>query len=198
MKKLLCLISALALVFSLTACGGPSPADSVDTFLQAYKDQDEKMMEKVYAGDVSDFDVTDELSAMGLSKSFQADFMEKAVKYNYLIGVQEIEGTTATVRAKITTYEIGVAAADSIEVYKEKAASGAGKDELGKVMEATFTKKLDKLWQKEYAKEVIVQLEKDGESWKLCGNGENKELANAFVGNMLAVYEKEADCFKEK
>ncbi len=101
MKKFLCIILAIVMMVSFTACGKESPEKAADNALKAVKSLNIKGMEKYFGEvDVDDMDL-DEISAeeMKVTKKFLSKMSWE------ILGSVEDE-TTATVTVRLTTVDL--------------------------------------------------------------------------------------------
>ena len=121
MKKILALLISLMMVFSLTACGGPSPTDVSDNFLTAIKNADNEALAECYVED--EFDLFQEASDAAesddeedgdkeeaeaddaLTKVYEENLVPKMLEFEYELSNEKIDGDKATVDVTEKTYE---------------------------------------------------------------------------------------------
>ncbi len=112
MKKIICIIVAVTLLFSLTACGSKgsgeelNPTMTADAFLKALKARDADAIAEYYAGDPKDFRFTDDIEDPNIAE-LTDKLLEKVLDFDYVLDNEVISGDSATVDVHISTYDIG-------------------------------------------------------------------------------------------
>lgn len=192
MKKIMAVMTALALVFALTACGGSddSPSGTVKAFLEGVKAQDTAAVTAAYAGD--DYEP---FTTEGMEESeaeMMAPLVEKILDFDYDLGKEEINGEKATVEVTIKTYPIGDTLkawmtdyiSKAMEVYEEGKTS---EEELEKLAADMLKEKIEAMTEKTNENTATLSLtQKDGK-WLVDPVDDNEEFTNAMGGGVSEV-----------
>lgn len=191
-KKIAILISVFMMLFCLTACGGPTPTETVDSFLTAVKTQDFETIETVYAEDEFDIliseDDEDESEDIMLEE-YAENFMEKLLDYEYTLANEQINDGKATVDVTFKTYPIGNAVSSWISEYFTQAFalafSGASDEQLEELAETIFNNKINEMAEKTTEKTVTVSLTEEDGIWIIDEFEEDGDFYNAITGGMV-------------
>ena len=177
------------LMMCLTACGGPTPTETVDSFLTAVKAQDSESIKTIYAEE--DFEAFDmgEDSEDNLYGDLEETLMTKLLDFEYTLSNEQINEDKATVDVTFKTYELGKAMSSWITEYISQAFAlafgGASDEQLEKLAETILTDKIDDAEEKTFEKTVTVSLtDKDG-AWVIDEFEEEGEFYNALTGGMI-------------
>lgn len=196
---------AASLVFALaafTAVGcavQQTPTDVTRASLDAIKAQDFDTLQKYYASDAKQLDVTEMAggaSGMDLSslsdeeKTMVEQFVKVMTDFDYELGAETINGDTATVEVTITAHDLGKAFSESItELFAQAlsdAFSGSAFDQkamIGQFVES-FSAKVDAQKEKTHVATTTFNLVKgeDG-TWKL--DKLTEENLDCLMGGMI-------------
>jgi hypothetical protein len=205
MKKLLGIICAGIVAFSLAACGGASPSDAVDHMLKAVKSQDTDTVKSYYDGDVDSAlgDITS-LFNQKASKDLTDDqkailkkLTDKLLDFDYSVGEEKINGDTATVSVKFTTYKFGSMFDSMLSEYMQKAFTYAFSDtdlsdeKTEELLYDSLEKQLDQLKEKNYTKTVDINLKKTDDGWKIKKlNGDEIDAITGGVYSTMETWSK--------
>ena len=111
---------------------------------------------------------------------------------DYEITNEQIDGDTATVDVKITTYTVGDAFNTFITDYMSQgftlALSGASEDDLSELASSIFSTKINSM-EKSYTDTVTVSLSKVDGNWKVDDIKSNAELTDALLGGLYTTIE---------
>lgn len=171
----------------LASCGGPTPAETADTFLQAVRTGDQSTLSTVYAG--SSFSILPEGNHVEDLGSFvPADTDEKMLDFDYRVLETEKDGRQATVEVEILTYPFGDALRDTMEECISEglllALSGASDEELQTLISGTSAKYFGSLEEKSYQETVTLKLEKKEGVWIVSEIPDGDPVQNALSGNL--------------
>lgn len=195
-KRLAAIVMSLALVFTVTACGDKSaPKDAVDAHIKEVKTEAKESMKDIKSGDASELGEMMGMSEedMKMLESLDGEavesmkgLFEKISDFDYELLDENIDGETATVKVKITTYNIG----DKLSEGMSKAISNAMAYAFSGMSEEEITKKLIaemlvpiKDAEKNYTKEVEVKVNKVDGEWEV--EKDNEALSNALSGGVM-------------
>lgn len=195
-KRIVSLITVMILLLCLTACGGQTPTETVDTFLNAIKTQDVETIETVYAED--EFDVLQgedvvETDDEELYAELEKSFMTKVLDYEYTITNEQIKDDKATVDVTFKTYNIGNAVTAWMSEYFTQAItlafSGASDEQLEALAESIFVSKLDAVTEKNFEKTVTVTLSEVDGVWIIDEFEEDGDFYDAITGGTVEAVE---------
>lgn len=192
-KKLLLIVSLLsvALVLGLCSCGGPSPTETVDSFLTAVKSEDADSIAPIYSGkafnfseEFSDFDSEDDV----MGKLMEETLMPKILDFDYTLDNEKIKDNKATVDVTFTTYNLGSALNSFMSDYMTQAFTLAFSDvsdeQFEKIALNIFKSNFESV-EKNYTKTVTVSLtDKDG-TWVIDEFDDEGDFFNAILGGMI-------------
>lgn len=167
-----------------------TPSDSVNEFLEAFKNGDTGKMQEYYAGEIDDLDldgVEDMTGGEGeISQETIDDLKAKLRDFDYEIVDENIDGENATISAKITTYSLGKTFRTVFSEAFKKAAQNLNNDDFD--MEREAEKLMDKElknMKKDYTGEAKFTLKKDDDRWMIQPIEEDDEILNVFTGDMV-------------
>ena len=174
-----------------------TPTKTAEEFLQAIKDQDAETLSELYESDKIDiFEDTDE-NTDGLSDSIKEELIVKLLNFDYEITDEKVDGNKATVSVNISTYDFKNLFAEFIRDYisegLSQALDGASKEELEKLAEEVFSKKLDKLTDKSVTTTVELKLVKKGNKWIV--KNVDDSFINALTGGLSDTFSTENQKF---
>ena len=194
MKKVLALITVLALMFAMTACGGggaqESPTDAADAFMKAVQTQDMDTIAKVYQGDAAEMDLLGEAGTEGdFPEELSQLLSEKMQQFEYEVSNEVIDEDTATVDIKVTTINIGKAFEDAINEFMEKAIAGeipsdTTEEEMTAQLYASFQEKLAAA-EKDYEGTAVLNLTNVDGKWMVDQMTEKDPLINCLTGGLM-------------
>lgn len=199
--RILTAILCLSLIFfGLCACGqtGPTPTETADTFLKGIQEGDTDAVNSVYAPgnfQISDLLIMDNEESEDLNED---ETMAKALftkirEFDYELSNEQIDGDSATVDVTITSYPFGEATTEFLTEYMTQAFalafSDASDDQLNKLAEGIFLKKIGGLKEKNCRLTAKLPMTRIDGIWKIGGIGENSEFLNAITGNMVTAME---------
>ena len=195
-----CICAALCVIVGIafTACGGSkvsddmTPSETVSTFLDAFKAQDEETMNKVYAGDGNDFMSAYEDGALDkdIPKELLDSMMAKWYDFDY-----KVNGKTATVDVTITTYDMVSVFNNFYTAFMERAldqfsgnSNNVDQEEYTKMAYEVLQEELDKATEKTYEGDATLSLTKTDGKWLVDKIDENnKEFLNVITGGLMEV-----------
>lgn len=174
-KKLIALILGVAMVLSLTACGGgPSASDYVKAELDEVKnaEADSLLAEAV-----------NQIGADTNTEAIQA-FVVKLQDFDYTIVGEEEDGDATNVTVEITTYTFGDAFKATYDQLMEDAMSGklagVSSDEIANRLYAPLGEVTDK----SYTSTVVIKCTKQDDEW--VGDFESDDaFIDAIFGGLL-------------
>lgn len=203
-KKIIATIMSLILVIGLCSCGGPTPTETVDSFLTAVKSSDAETIKTVYSDD--SFEFLDEISGSESDDEFDKELTEKLVPkiidFDYELSNEKIDGDKATVDVTFTTYNIGTALTSFMTEYFSQALALAFSDtsdeQMEKIAETLFKSKLDSM-EKNYTDTVTVSLTKKDNAWVIDEFADQGDFYDAFLGGAITAVKdlEEAYDFEE-
>ena len=193
MKKLVSILLISILVFSLSACGSPSPTEVTTTFLDAVKAQSTEDMADIYkdgswslseeAGEEADLEDLDEMS-----QYFQETVLPKLLEYDYEILEEKIDGDKATVDVKITTYDLGNAFTAFFGEYLTQAFalafSDTSEDAIEELGISIFKEKVDAM-EKTFTKTVTIPLSNVDGAWVIDELDDDSPFTDALTGGLV-------------
>lgn len=190
MKKILVLALTLVVALSMTACGGKvTPTSTVDDFFKAIKAEDSKAVAEVYEDKSVKF--LDEMNSTKKSGDKMEEEFAKAVKekifdFDYKLSKEKIDGNKATVKASITTYNLG----DAMKAVMGKAMAIAmdtklSKKEIDEKILKIVKTEFDKA-KKDYKKDVTIELVKKDDKWVVKKMEQNHDFFDALSGGIMS------------
>ena len=205
MKKLLSMLLISILVFSLSACGAPSPTEVTTAFLDAVKAQNTEAMAEIYkdgswslseeAGEEADLEDLGEME-----QYFQDTVLPKLLEFDYEILEEKIDGEKATVDVKITTYNLGNAFTVFIGEYLTQAFalafSDASEESIEQMGTSIFKEKVDAM-EKTYTKTISIPLSNVDGQWVIDELDDESPFTNALTGGLVEAAKALDDAFDE-
>lgn len=204
-KKIIATIMSLILVIGLCSCGGPTPTETVDSFLTAVKSSDAETIKTVYSGesfdfnkDISDFEGDDE----ELNKITTEVLAPKMLDFDYELSNEKIDGDKATVDVAFTTYNFGNALTSFMTDYFSQALalafSDTSEEQMNKIAATLYKKSIENM-DKNYAGKATISLSKNDGAWIIDEFDDEGEFYNAFLGGAIESWEdfEEAYDFEE-
>lgn len=217
-KNVLVFVLTVAVLVLLSACGGQgssgngtsqnsdepqssvsaepqilSPTETVDKFMQATKEQDEGVLQQVYAGDPDEliFALNYEELNDALDDETLLLFDEKAHSFDYTIGNVKEKGDTATAEVTIKTCDFGSLLKEFLEEYEIKALQTAlkGEDD-GPVVDAAlknFETGLAEI-KPDSERTTTLTLTRTDRIWKVDSVKNNAEFMDALSGGSYSVF----------
>lgn len=204
-KKIIAIIMSLILVIGLCSCGGPTPTETVDSFLTAVQSSDAETIKTVYSGESFDFskEISDyDSDVEEVEKIATEVLIPKILDFDYELSNEKIEGDKATVDVTLTTYNLGNALTSFMSEYFSQALtlafSGASDEQLEKVATTIFKSKVEDM-EKNCTNTVTVSLTKKDNTWVIDEFDNDGEFYNAFLGGAIESWEdlEEAYDFEE-
>lgn len=188
-KKLLLILAAVIIMMSFSACGGPGPTETADTFMTAIKEKDAETVKSVYAGKTLDLlKETNKESDDAFQGTLDKALSEKVFDFDYELSDEKIDGDKATVKVKITTYDLGSAIEDFISEYLTQAItlsfSDASDKQIEKLSETLLAKHMKKA-EKNYTETVKIHLTKKDGKWQIDKINNNGDFINALSGGVV-------------
>ena len=191
MKKTLSLLLALALCFSLAACGSKSspagPEDVVTTFCEALKAYDFDAMNACMAGSADTSALLADYSDLELALLDR--MKECAAQISYTLGEPAVSGDTATVPVTFDYVDCTNAMTAVLDAYMEDLISAVwetGEDLSEDEALAFFKNAVEDEWGSvtngRLTANISVPLVQDGGKWAISGLPE--ELASVISANM--------------
>lgn len=195
-RRIVSIITAMLLclgcVVTFTSCGGPSPTETAESFLEAVKTQDKDTLKSVYAGgDELDFSGTSLLGSSSDSSSLSNDvikkFKKKLLDFDYEVTDENIKDDKATVKVKLTTYAFGEAMTNLYTEMWENiwTLSAMSDKESDTYIENIFSKQLGKLEEKSYSSTVKLKLTKGDDGWTVDKISSDGDFMNGLSGNLI-------------
>ena len=202
------IITIIGLGFAGCGNAGSSdmtPTQTVETFLDAFKAQDEEAMDQVYAGDGNDFMSAYESrqSDDALTQTIQDELMTKWYDFDYQVTGETIseDGTTATVDLKITTYDMKTVFNNFYQEYMGQAleqfsgnSNNVTTEDYNRLAAEILKEEIDKATEKDYTGETSLNLTKTDGRWIVDKIGdENRDFQNTITGGFMDVLQDVVD-----
>ena len=201
-------LSVVASVFTFFAvglfgCAGLSPTEVTTKFLDGIKNGDSEAVMEVYSGDYAPIlggwqgedssEGADEDSTVpGIEEICENELLPKLQEFDYEIVGEQIDGDSATVEVKITTYAVGNAMSSFMTDYISQgmalAFTDASDEQLNELATSIFSSKI-KSMDKTYTDTVTFSLTKVDNVWKVDAISEDGEIADAFFGGLVSSVE---------
>lgn len=204
-NKILSIVLALGLVFSMCACGGPTPTSTVDTFLTAVKSQDVETLKTVYTDSEFDFITDMELASEDggtpeTDKVLNEKLLPMLLEFDYTLSNEQINEDKATVDVTITTYNFGAAMTTFFGSYITQAFALIFDDnaeaKLDKIGANLLTAELDKLTEKNCEKTATISLTATEDGWMVDEIDDEDDIFDALTGGMVSSMETIEDTFE--
>ena len=194
-KKILSIAVVLTLVFSLCACGGPTPTSTVETFLDAVKAQDVETIKTVYADEdfsfIGEMDLESEDNTQPeTDKVLNEKMLPKLLEFDYVVSNEQINEDKATVDVTVTTYNFGAAMTTFFSSYMTQAFAlifdDNAESKLDKIGANLLTAEMDKLTEKNCEKTATITLTATEEGWVIDEIDDEGEVLDALTGGMVS------------
>ncbi|MBQ9014859.1 MAG: hypothetical protein IJ109_01950 [Firmicutes bacterium] len=205
----LCICAALCVILGIafTACGGNetkvsgdmTPGETVSTFLDAFKNQDEETLKQVYAGESNDFLSTYEDGALDedIPKEILDGLLAKWFDFDYKVEGEQIaeDGKTASVDVTITTYDMTKVFNNFYQEFMSRAleqfsgsANSVTEEDYSKMAYEILQEELGGIKDKDHEGKASLTLTKSGDQWIVDEITEdNKDFLNAITGGLMDV-----------
>jgi hypothetical protein len=195
-KKIIAILTLIIMTISLCACGGPTPTETVDTFLNGIKAQDNETIKSVYSDDefnfAEDLDL-DEEEGTELNKVFSDKLFPMMMEFEYTLSNEVIDGDHATVDVTIKTYNFGNAFSSFFSNYLTQAFamafSDASEDDIDKLGANLLSTELNNLTEMNTEKTATVHLSATEDGWIIDKLDEKDEFYDALTGGMVSTIE---------
>jgi hypothetical protein len=203
-KKIVAMLTLLIMTFSLYACGGPSPTETVTTFLNGIKAQDNEAIHSVYSDDEFNFagelDLDDEDTGAELSKVFTEQLLPLITSFEYTLSNEVIDGDHATVDVTIKTYNFGNAFSSFFTNYLTQAFamafSDATEEDMDKLGANLLSTELNNLTEMNTEKTATVHLSAIDDGWVIDEFEEEDPFYDALTGGMVSTMETLNESFE--
>lgn len=189
-------------LIAMAGCSTPSPTEVTTKFLEAVKADDTGTIQETYSGDQSGlFNVKDAVNNDGdnsassdsndaaVNDSITNNLIPKLKEFDYEVSNETINGDSATVDVKVTTYAAGDACNSFISDYLNQAftlaLSGASQDKLNSLATSIFDSKI-KSMSKTYTDTATISLTKEEGKWKVDEIDPRSDTADVFLGGLVS------------
>lgn len=181
LKKMLSIIMAAAMIFSLVGCGSmESPETSVTNYLNAVKTLDLETMAK-YVGE----EATEE--TLEADDEFEEYMMNELFgNMTYEIISSEENDDTATVKVAFTNVNMSVVLSEVITQAFSLIFSDLTEDEMNAKMEEFFMASMEKNKETLKTTEVDIELTKGEDHWIITPT---EEMMDAIIGGLASSFE---------
>lgn len=211
MKRFLAIGMTMLMVLGLAACGKAKPADSVEAFLSALKEQDAAGVAEVYEGgglnlmemaiEISEVDEDNPESKMEaepkadaeaaeskLMKVYDEELLPMLTDFDYEIVDENVDGNKATIKVKVSAYPLGDVFKDYYNSYLMWAAGKSTEEltgaDLDKVAADMLSDKLYECEKKSYVNNVTFTLVKKNDKWVVRDFVPDGEIVDALTGGL--------------
>ncbi len=191
MKKLLCVVMALAIALTLVGCGGSKPDATVKTFCDGMKKLDIKKMQSCLL-DADDLDTSD-FESEEMPVEFLKYVKEWASKMTYKVKESKVDGDKATVTVDFKYTDASDVMGATMQDYFAKmiAAAFSGKEyseeEMSKMLITCLEAALKEKELKKAETTIDISLVKKDNDWKI--EEASDELVNVMTSNMIGALE---------
>lgn len=217
MKKIKNIITSI-LILCLSVCifSGcslfSSPSKTTETFFNAIKNDDAKLLSEVYSGKESNIfkpllqeydldEIEDFKEDEVLVKAVKENIYPKLLDFDYEISNEQIKDNKATVDVKITTYPVGNAFTEFIEEFISKAFilafSDGSEDQITQAEEDILKKQLESLTTKSYEKTATLALTKIDNKWVIDELVPQSDFMDAITGGLITAINNINDLWGE-
>ena len=198
MKKILSLLLITLMIFSIASCGGaqedvqgPSPTETMDSFLQAIKARDFDTAAQYYEGDIGDLSAIEETEDPVMSGIINS-LVDKMLDFDYTLSDEKIKNDTATVDVNFTTYDLAKIMNELIVgILTDAPALGlTGMDqeemeaEIAEILSIQFKEAMDGA-AKDTSMTITVNLVKKDGNWLVKDLSSADDFMNALSGGIL-------------
>ena len=187
-KKILGVLLMAGLLFMLSACGGLSPTETTETFLQAVQAGDQETISTVYAGGTFEI-LPESIRQQDPGQVLPEGTAAMMQGFEFQVLQEEKDGKQATVDVEIKTYPFGEALKETLTECIAKgllmALFGTSDDEIEELIVGTASERFSAMDEKSYTETVTIQLEKLDGTWKVSEMEEDSLVRNALTGNLI-------------
>lgn len=198
MKKLFKSIVCMLLVTTLFGCSGPKPKETVKSALDDFKNQKISEIGDYFTDGIPKLENDKDNSSTDKEENSlddiknEKDIIDKFFNIDYSIEEEKVEKDTATVKVKITSYNIGEKLnegfTNAMQIAFANAFSGISEEELQKKTTDAFINPL-RYAEKNMESTVDVKLIKKDGKW-LIKTDDNTSFINATTGGLWEFAEK--------
>lgn len=203
-KKIIAILTLIIMTISLCACGGPTPTETVDTFLNGIKAQDNETVKSVYSDDEFNFAENldlDEEDGTELNKVFSDKLFPMLMEFEYTLSNEVIDNDKATVDVTIKTYNFGNAFSSFFSNYLTQAFAmafnNASEEDMDKLGADLLSKELNNLTEMNTEKTTTVHLSATEDGWIIDKLDEKDEFYDALTGGMVSTLETLNESFDD-
>lgn len=203
-KKIIAIFTLIIMTISLCACGGPTPTETVDTFLNGIKAQDNETVKSVYSDDEFNFAENldlDEEDGTELNKVFSDKLFPMLMEFEYTLSNEVIDNDKATVDVTIKTYNFGNAFSSFFSNYLTQAFAmafnNASEEDMDKLGADLLSKELNNLTEMNTEKTTTVHLSATEDGWIIDKLDEKDEFYDALTGGMVSTLETLNESFDD-
>ena len=203
-KKIIAILTLIIMTISLCACGGPTPTETVDTFLNGIKAQDNETVKSVYSDDEFNFAENldlDEEDGTELNKVFSDKLFPMLMEFEYTLSNEVIDNDKATVDVTIKTYNFGNAFSSFFSNYLTQAFAmafnNASEEDMDKLGADLLSKELNNLTEMNTEKTATVHLSATEDGWIIDKLDEKDEFYDALTGGMVSTIETLNESFDD-
>ena len=176
-----------------------SPAQTADAFLEAFRDRDTEKLKEYYEGDVADLSMIEEEDDPALSGVINV-LAEKIFDFDYAIGEEQIDGSSAKVAVTITTYDFaGIMQEIMSDLLSDAVVLGiAGLDqeemevEINELISGKFSDALASASKDCDISTTMNLVKKDGK-WVVKSLSNENSFINALSGGLMDLADSLAD-----
>lgn len=210
MRKILVILLSAVMILTLCSCGGASPTNTAENFLNAVKAGDAEAIAEVYVD--SDFDIlnaasdSDEEDAASetsdsLTMVYEEQLLPKLQDFDFEISNEQIDGDSATVEVKFTTYKIGEAFSEFFGEYLTQAFalvfSDPSDEQMDEIAGSIMSEKVGALTEKSFEKTATMKLVKKDNQWLVEKISDDSDLLDAMSGGLVTMVQSLDESFSE-
>lgn len=185
-KKLMISVLAISMVLSMAACGkANTPTTVVEKQMQELKD------EKV------ETELSSLVSDASVAKKYGDDYkklLKKIQDFDYEVSDEKVEGDSATVTVKITTYNFGQAYKDMYNQVVQDANNGkiTSSTDLTSYIYKMMFQKMNALDKKNFKTSVKVKCTKNEDGDWETNIDNNSDVEDAILGGVISLSNQNA------
>ena len=206
MKKIICLLLILAMIFSMAACGKGSdentlsPSATMDAFLQALKAQDFEAAQQYYEGELTDLSsVAEDLGATP-DTELSNYLIKKMLDFDYTIDNEQVDGKKASVDVSFKTYDMSQVMQGILSSLMSEAlglvSEGMSDEEIAAKVNELMLKKFKKSLksaEKDHLMTITLPLVKKDGKWLVKSVEHSLDFTNAISGGLLEFLKSAGD-----
>lgn len=184
LRKITIAVLALTMIFAFGACTkSNTPTVVVEKQMQQIKDEQ------------SETELSSLVSDASIAKKYKKQYqklLEKIQDFDYEVTDEKIDGDSATVTVKITTYDFGKAYQEMYEQISKDAAAGkisSSTDTTNYIYKLMFSK-MNGLKDKDYTKKVKVKCTKDDDGTWDTNILDDSSIEDAILGGVMTIVNK--------